>query len=125
MTLCLGALFAVLRLGLGMRKRRLAGAPPDLKLLRLHLKLAKPAVFFAILGFVGGGLSSTLIRGWSLLESAHGVLGLIVACLFGVTAYLGSRAERGEGEPGVHGLLGVVAILGASLAAFAGFVLLP
>lgn len=125
MTICLLVLFATLRIGLRMRKRRLACAPPDPRLIRLHLKLAKPAVAFAILGFVGGTLSSTLIRGWSLLDSSHGVLGVIVAGLFGVTAYLGLRAERGEAEPGVHGLLGVLAILGASLAAFAGFVLLP
>ncbi len=125
MTLCLAVLFATLRIGLKSRKRRLAGAPPDLNLIRLHLKLAKPVVFFAIFGFVGGTLSSTLIRGWSLFDSSHGVLGLIVASLLGVTAFLGHRAERGEGDPGVHGLLGVLSILGASLAAVAGFVLLP
>lgn len=125
MTLCLAALIAVLRIGLRMRKRRLAGGPPDLDLIRLHLKLAKPAIALAMFGFVGGALSSTLIRGWTLFNSSHGVLGLIVVCLFGTTAYLGYRAERGEGEPGIHGLLGVLAILTASLAAFAGFVLLP
>lgn len=125
MTLCLTVLFAVLRIGLKMRRRRLAGAPADLDLIRLHLKLAKPAVLFAIFGFMGGALSSTLIRDWALLESSHGVLGLVVACLLGATAYLGYRAERGEGEPGVHGLMGVLAILAASLAAIAGFVLLP
>jgi hypothetical protein len=125
MTLCLLALFAVLRIGLKMRQRRLVGTRPDPSLLRRHLRLAKPAIFLAIFGFIGGTLSSTLIRDWALLESAHGILGLIVACLFGVTAFLGFRVERGEGEPGVHGLVGVLAILSASLAAVAGFVLLP
>lgn len=125
MSLCLAVLFVTLRIGLKMRKRRLAGARLDPNLIRLHLKLAKPAVFFAIFGFVGGALSSTLIRGWSLFDSSHGALALIVASLLGVTAYLGHRAEGGEGEPGIHGLLGVLTILGASLAAVAGFVLLP
>ncbi|MCH7868725.1 MAG: DUF4079 family protein [Myxococcales bacterium] len=125
MTLCLAALIAALRIGLRMRKRRLAGGPRDLDLIRLHLKLAKPAIVLVMFGFVGGALSSTLIRGWTLFNSSHGVLGLIVVCLFGATAYLGYRAERGEGEPGIHGLLGVLTILIASLAAFAGFVLLP
>jgi len=125
MALCLAVLFAVLRIGLKMRKRRLAGAAPSFDLIRLHLRLAKPAVAFAILGFIGGALSSTLIRKWALFETFHAVLGLIVVGLFVATAVFGRRAERGEGDPGVHGLLGVLAMLGASLAAVAGFVLLP
>jgi hypothetical protein len=125
MTLCLAALFGALRLGLKMRKRRLAGAPPSVDLIRLHLRLAKPAVLFAMLGFIGGALSSSLIRGWALFESFHAMLGLIVVCLLTATAILGRRAERAEGDPGVHGLVGVVTMLAASLAAIAGFVLLP
>ena len=92
MTLCLAVLFAALRIGLKMRRRRLAGGPADFNLIRLHLKLAKPAVLFAIIGFAGGTLSSTLFRDWELLESAHGILGLIVAGLFGATALFGRRA---------------------------------
>lgn len=125
MTLCLGVLFAVLRIGLRSRKNRLAGRPPDVGLIRLHLRLAKPAVLFTMLGFVGGGLSSSLFRNWVLLESFHGILGLIVVGAFATTAILGRRAERGEGDPGIHGLFGLLAMLGASLAAVAGFVLLP
>jgi len=125
MIVCLAVLIAALRLGLQMRKRRLAGAPPSLDLIRLHLRLAKPAVVFVILGFVGGGLSSSLIRNWDLFGSFHAVLGLIVVGLFSATGVLGRRAERGEGDPGLHGLLGVLAMLGALLASIAGFVLLP
>jgi hypothetical protein len=125
MTVCLVTLFAVMRLGLKMRTRRLAGASPSIDLIRLHMRLAKPAVVFVILGFVGGGLSSTLVRNWALFETFHAVLALIVVGLFVATAILGRHAERGEGDPGIHGLLGVLAMLGASLAAVAGFVLLP
>ena len=125
MTLCLAALFGTLRLGLKLRKRRLAGAPASVDLLRLHLRLAKPAVIFSMLGFVGGALSSSLIRNWELFASFHAMLGLIVVSLLAATAVLGRRAERGEGDPGWHGLVGVLTILAASLAATAGFVLLP
>ena len=94
MVVCLTVLFAVLRIGLKMRRRRLGGAPRDLKLIRLHLKLAKPAVLLTMLGFIGGGLSSSLIRNWSLFETFHSLLGLITLCLFALTAYFGLRAER-------------------------------
>lgn len=125
MTLCLGVLFFVLRLGLKSRKQRLKGARREPGMIRLHLKLAKPAVFFTVLGFLGGALSSSLVRGWSLFETFHAWAGLLVVLLFIVTAFYGKRAERGEGTPGLHGLLGLLAMLGASLAAIAGFVLLP
>jgi formate-dependent nitrite reductase membrane component NrfD len=125
MTVCLAVLLAALRIGLKMRARRLAGARPPVGSIRLHVRLAKPAVLFAMLGFIGGALSSSLIRNWTLFGSFHAVLGVIVVCLFAATGYLGLRAERGEGDPEVHGLLGVLAMLGALLAAIAGFVLLP
>ena len=125
MTLCLGVLFFVLRLGLRSRKGRLAGAPPSIDLIRLHARLAKPAVVFVIFGFIGGGLSSSLIRNWSLMESFHAIVALVVVVLFTATAVYGRRAERGEGEPGLHGLLGVLTMLGSFLAAIAGFILLP
>lgn len=125
MTICLGVLFAVLRLGLRSRKARLVGAPPDIDLIRLHMRLAKPAVAFVMIGFIGGGLSSSLIRDWSLMESFHGLLALIVVILFGAAAFLGRRAQRGEGDPGTHGLFGLLAMLGSALAAVAGFILLP
>jgi hypothetical protein len=125
MTICLGVLFVVLRLGLRSRKARLVGAPLDVNLIKLHMRLAKPAVAFVMLGFVGGGLSSSLIRNWSLMESFHAIVALVVVALFCVTAFLGRRAERGEGEPGTHGLFGLLAMLGSALAAVAGFILLP
>jgi hypothetical protein len=127
MTLWLGVLFYVLRLGTKMRKRRLAELPREVSLLRLHLRLAKPAVVFAMLGFVGGGASAVWLRGWGVLESFHGLLGGVAVVLFGLTALYGRTAARGgEGsDANLHGLLGVLAMLVAALSAIAGFVLLP
>jgi len=125
MTICLAALFYLLRLGLKMRARRLAGLPRDVSLLRLHLRLARPLVVLVTLGFAGGLASAIWLRGWRGLESFHGVAGAIVVLLFAATAWYGRAAERGEGEPGVHGALGLVSMLLAGLAAIAGFVLLP
>ncbi len=129
MTLCLGVLFYVLRLGTKMRTRRLAELPREVSLVRLHLRLAKPAVAFAMLGFVGGSVSAVWLRGWGVLESFHGLLGGVVVVLFGLTAIYGRTAERGAGrdgsDAGLHGLLGVLSMLVAALSAIAGFVLLP
>jgi len=125
MTLCLGVLFSVLRLGIAMRKQRLAERPRDPSLMRRHLRLAKPVVVFAMLGFLGGALSASRLRGWALFETFHALVGLVVVSLLGATAWLGRRAERAAGSPGLHGLLGVLFTLAACLAAIAGFVLLP
>ncbi|MCP4035958.1 MAG: hypothetical protein GY733_03410 [bacterium] len=125
MTLCLVALFVALRLGIKLRGRRLAALAPDVDLIRRHLRIAKPAVLFAMLGFGGGALSSSLLRGWALFETFHAFAALVVVLSFGATAWLGLKAQRGEGDPGLHGLLGVLSMLGAALTALAGFVLLP
>ena len=89
------------------------------------MAVAKPGVVLVLLGFVGGGVSSVLLRAWEPLESFHGMIGALVVILFSVTAILGKRAEKGQGDPAVHGLFGTLAVLAASLAAVAGFVLLP
>ncbi len=125
MTVCLGALFYVLRLGLKIRARRLSGLPPEVSLLRMHLRLAKPFVVFAMLGFAGGVASAIWLRDWGALQSFHGIAGGVVLLHFAATAWHGRAAERVEGEPGVHGVLGLVSMLLAGLSAIAGFVLLP
>lgn len=125
MTLCILVLFQALRLGLKMRSRRLAELPPDVSLLRLHLRLAKPFVVFVILGFVGGALSAVYLRDWGVLGTFHGIVGVIAVALFSATAWYGRQAESGQGDPGLHGILGLVSMLLAGLAAMAGMVLLP
>jgi hypothetical protein len=125
MLISIGLVSIALRAGLAMRRRRLRGIPPDSNLLKRHLALAKPGVFFVCFGFVGGGISSLLFRGWQPLQSLHGIVGLLVVILFSLTAYLGKRSQRGEGDPALHGLFGVLGVLVALLAGVAGFVLLP
>jgi hypothetical protein len=125
MVACLGLVYLALRSGLAMRRLRQRAASRDFGLLRRHLAMAKPGVVLALLGFLGGGVSSVTLREWELLESFHGIAGAVVVILFSLTAAFGRRAEKGEGNPTVHGLLGVLAVLVASLAAVAGFVLLP
>lgn len=124
LALCTAAL--ALRLGLRMRRARLAGARRERGLLRRHVRLARPAVLMLAVGFVGGPLSSALLRDWTPFERLHGWLGLAAAALFGAAAWLGHRLEHGrDRRADLHGLLGLVAVLAGAVAAVAGFVLLP
>jgi hypothetical protein len=124
----LSILLAVLalRAGLLLRRARRGIAPCDRRTRRRHLRLAKPAVVLLLIGFLGGPLSALWLRGWDPFRSFHGLLGLVVACLFIATALIGRRLERGRSRAfEVHARLGAIAVLGAALAAVAGFVLLP
>jgi Protein of unknown function (DUF4079)/Eukaryotic cytochrome b561 len=115
-----------LRAGLALRRARLGRAPRDPGLRRRHLRLAKPAVVMILVGFVAGPVSAIWLRGWEPFRSFHGVLGLGVATLFAAAALLGRRLERGRSRAfEAHARLGALAVLGAAIAAVAGFVLLP
>jgi len=115
-----------LRAGLRLRRARRGLAPRDPRLRRRHLRLAKPAIALVLAGFVGGPLSAVALRGWQPLASFHGALGLGVAALFVSAAVLGWRLEHGRARAfEAHAWLGALAVLGAALAAVAGFVLLP
>ena len=115
-----------LRAGLALRRARQRRGPRDPRLRRRHLRLAKPAVVLVLAGFVGGPISAVALRDWQAFGSFHGLLGLVVAALFLAAAVLGHRIERGHASAfGAHAWLGALAVLGAALAAVAGFVLLP
>ena len=115
-----------LRAGLALRRARLGRAPRDPGLRRRHLRLAKPAVVLVLAGFLGGPISAVALRDWQAFGSFHGMLGLAVATLFASAALVGRRLERGASHAfQAHALLGALAVLGAALAAVAGFVLLP
>ena len=115
-----------LRAGLALRRARRGPAPRDPKLRRRHLRLAKLAVALILAGFVGGPISAVALRDWQAFGSFHGALGLAVAALFVAAAVLGRRIERGRASAfEAHAVLGALAVLGAALAAVAGFVLLP
>jgi len=120
--------FAVLtlRAGLVLRRARRGRAPRDPALRRRHLRLAKPAVALVLAGFLGGPISAVALRGWEPFASFHGLLGLAVATLFAAAALVGRRLEQGRSRAfEAHARLGALAVLGAALAAVAGFVLLP
>ncbi len=123
-TLLLAA--ATLRLGLRLRRMRQKSQrrPPELR--RRHLRLAKATVTGVAIGFVAGPLSALLLRDWTPFGTLHAWVGSAVAALFFAAAVIGRRLERGESRSrDLHGLLGLIAVLGGALAAMAGFVLLP
>jgi hypothetical protein len=115
-----------LRAGLALRRARLGRAARDPSLRARHLRFAKPTVVMVLVGFLAGPLSAVWLRGWDVFHSFHGVLGLLVASLFAATAVVGRRLERGRSRAfEAHARLAALAVLGAALAAVAGFVLLP
>ena len=120
---------AALRKGLAMRKRRIAGDPPQRSLLVSHLRMAKPAVALVLLGLISGPVSSVWLRDWSPFETFHGLLAGLAGLLFAAAGWWGWRLEKGrlrrEDGANLHGLLGTVAMLLGALAAAAGMVLLP
>jgi threonine/homoserine efflux transporter RhtA len=115
-----------LRAGFMLRRARAARRPAPRGARQHHLRLAKAAVVLLPIGFVGGMASAVWLRGWSPFATFHGVLGALVLALFSAAAVHGRRLERGRrSSRQAHALFGVLAVLGAALAAVAGFVLLP
>ncbi|MDH3211099.1 MAG: DUF4079 family protein [Myxococcales bacterium] len=115
-----------LRAGLALRRRRRVLGPRNPRARRAHLRLAKPAVGLLLVGLLGGPPSAVLLRGWEPFRTFHGVLGLLVAGLFVAAAVVGRRIEKRRSRAfDTHALLGMLAALGAAIAAVAGFVLLP
>jgi len=115
-----------LRLGLRLRRARLAGArrPPELR--RQHLRIARPAVVALLVGFALGPISAVALRGFEPFDTFHGAVGVATAALFACAAWLGHRLAVGRSHArDLHALLGGLAVLCAALAAVAGFVLLP
>jgi Protein of unknown function (DUF4079) len=126
MLFAVGLALLTLRAGLAVRRARLGRTPRDPSLRRRHLRLAKPAVALVLIGFLAGPLSAVWLRGWEPFHSFHGGLGVTVAALFTAAAVMGRRLERGRGSARTaHAWLGALAVLGAAVAAVAGFVLLP
>jgi hypothetical protein len=125
----LAAIFAAavaLRLGLRLRRARLAGAsrPPELR--RRHLRVARPAVAAVLAGFALGPISAVWLRGFEPFDTFHGAVGIATAGLFAAAGWLGHRLAHGRSRArDLHALLGGLAVLLAALAAVAGFALLP
>ena len=115
-----------LRAGFVLRRARAAPRPAPRGARQRHLRLAKAAVVLVAIGFVGGCISAVWLRGWSPFATFHGVLGALVLALFAAAGAHGWLLERGRGgSRQAHALFGALALLGALVAAIAGFVLLP
>jgi len=126
MVLGIALAFLAMRAGTRLRRARTQGGRRTKAMRDAHLRIAKPAVAVVLIGFAGGLASAWLLRGWTPLENFHGWLGLSVALLFGSAAAIGHRIEEGKSRSyDAHALLGGLALLGAAVAAVAGFVLLP
>jgi hypothetical protein len=122
----IAAAATALRLGLRLRRARLAGAsrPPELR--RGHLRIARPAVAAVLAGFALGPVSAVWLRGFEPFGTFHAAVGVVTAGLFVAAAWLGHRLAHGRSEKrDLHALLGGLAVLLAALAAVAGFALLP
>jgi len=126
MVVALGLALVALRLGLTLRRARLRGTPAPRGTRRLHLRVAKLAVAFVLLGFLAGPLSVWGLRDWTPLSTFHGLVGGVAAVLFAGAAAQGRRLERGDREARtLHAWLGAGALLAGLVAAMAGFDLLP
>jgi hypothetical protein len=126
MALSIGLVLAAFRVGLTIRRARTRKRPPPRGARARHLRLARPALLLLLLGAMGGPLSSLVLRGWSPFGTLHGLLGGACALLFFATWRLGRRLEAGElGAREAHARFGALGVLGAAVAAIAGFVLLP
>lgn len=116
----------MLRLGLDMRRRRLRGERRDPAVYKLHVRLAPWVVGLLMLGFVGGPVSSYLLRGWEPFGRFHAWIGVPAALLFAATGFLGYQLKTGKSRAvEAHARLALAAVLAGALAAVAGFVLLP
>jgi hypothetical protein len=117
---------AALRVGLQLRRARIARRPAGRGTRDAHLRFAKPAVLCLGVGLLAGPLSAVWLRGWEPLSTFHGVVGLIAGALFAATAFHGRKLERGARDARTaHALSAAFAVLAAAVAAIAGFVLLP
>lgn len=126
MVVSIGLCSFALRIGLSIRRARLARRPPPRGSRKRHLSIAKPGVVLALLGAALGPLSVALLRDWTPMSSFHALLGGVAAMLFAGAGLQGRRLERGDrAARNLHALLGGAAVSLALAAAIAGFALLP
>jgi Protein of unknown function (DUF4079) len=126
MLMSLALAIATARLGLIMRRRRLAGQPAGADLRRRHLRFGKTSLVAIAIGFVIGPVSMVLIRERPAFDSFHSVLGLIVAGLFLWTGWSGRALSRGRQDArDIHRIAAASSLAAAAVSAVAGFILLP
>ena len=114
----------VLRLGLELRRARLARRPADPA---RHARLARWLVPLVVLGWGAGLASMVWLRGRPALESVHFPLASSALLGMGAAGAIGLAMERGRAlrARSAHALLGAGGVLLALAAAIAGLALLP
>lgn len=126
MVATLAMALATARLGLEIRRRRASGRPVGAALRARHLRFGRRTIVAVGVGFGLGPLSMVLLRDRPLLDSFHGILGLIVLGLFAWTGWSGRALARGDLEAReIHRIAAAASLAAALLSAVAGFVLLP
>lgn len=126
MLLTLALALATARIGLEIRRLRLAGMPPGADRRRRHLRLGKITLALVAVGFALGPLSMFFLRDRPVFDSFHSMLGLIVAGLFAWTGWSGRSLSRGKAEArDVHRIAAASSIAVGLVSAVAGFILLP
>jgi hypothetical protein len=117
---------ATARLGLEIRKRRLAGQPAGASRRRRHLRLGKTTLVAIGIGFVMGPLSMYFLRDRAVFDSFHGILGIIVAGLFAWTGWSGRALSLGNHDArDIHRIAAGSSLGAAFVSTVAGFILLP
>jgi hypothetical protein len=113
-------------LGLEIRRRHRRGRPVGGELRRRHLRFGKRTLILVGMGFVLGPVSMVFLRGRDLLDSFHGILGLVVLGLFAWTGWSGRALSQGEEDVrDIHRIAAASSVAAAMLSAVAGFILLP
>lgn len=126
MVTSLAMAIATAKLGLEIRKCRLAGQSTGALRRRRHLRFGKATMGLVAIGFAIGPLSMILLRDRPAFDSFHGILGIIVAGLFAWTGWSGRALSRGNQEArDIHRIAAASSLGAAFVSAVAGFILLP
>lgn len=115
-----------LSLGLRMRGARLRDRARPKDWWRRHVRWGRVALWIGLVGALLGPTTWVGLRGEAPLSSLHGKVGLATAVLAGLTGLFGRRVARGRADlRPAHGVVAVLAALGALLALLTGLELLP
>jgi hypothetical protein len=126
MTTSLVMALATARLGLQIRRNRIAGRSNGRALRDRHLWFGKRTLAMIAIGFVAGPFSMALLRDRDPFESFHAILGIIVLGLFAWTGWSGRGLAAGKQDSrDIHRIAAASSIAAGLLSAVAGFILLP
>ena len=124
--LTLGLCFWVFRDGYALRGQRLRRRPAGIERRVRHVRWAPWAVGAMVLSGFLGLASAVVLRGWKPFGTAHGLMAGVCLGLYVAVWRWGQRLVlRQAASPGVHGVLGLLALMTTGLTAILGIALLP